>query len=350
MSDELVQYAIAGETDRVLELLQRGAELSPVLLHKTIFAGWAQREDVRVLEVLLDHGADPNSPEEGGATPLHAAAQVGAFPSRSLAVTELLIARGADVNARDDLGRTPLHIAVTTNAVDTVKRLLEAGADGDAADAEGDTPLHACMASYCERVEDLEDVEEAEMAQDTVVMVLEHLLAHGVDLDRTNAADETALAAVLRRPGYPEALVEVLAEAGASLTVPVFATETHVIDPLAAALVQRYSPAFAARLVAAGNDPTRVHDFLGGAVITVATATQPAFARALLDADPELLHWRTALTSSSLLHCAILGDDPEWIRELVERGVDVTAKNKDGLTPREVAQAKGLAVALEALG
>jgi ankyrin repeat protein len=57
--------------------------------------------------LLLDKGANPNAIEnERGLTPLHLAADKG-----RKAMVELLISRGADVNTKDYSGRTPLSYA-----------------------------------------------------------------------------------------------------------------------------------------------------------------------------------------------------------------------------------------------
>ena len=55
---------------------------------------------------LLGNGADPNAPEPGGHSALHAAAARG-----SLDLVEMLVRKGGAVDARDDEGRTPLDTA-----------------------------------------------------------------------------------------------------------------------------------------------------------------------------------------------------------------------------------------------
>jgi ankyrin repeat protein len=56
-------------------------------------------------ELLLAKGADVTARSNGGFTPIHYAASVGAE-----AVAELLLAHHADVNATDDTGETPLRV------------------------------------------------------------------------------------------------------------------------------------------------------------------------------------------------------------------------------------------------
>ncbi len=51
-----------------------------------------------------------------------------------------LLAAGADVNTRDNLGRTPLHYAAEQGYDRIVTALLAAGADAQAKDKQGATP------------------------------------------------------------------------------------------------------------------------------------------------------------------------------------------------------------------
>jgi ankyrin repeat protein len=103
---------------------------SPFLTHR-------DPDSLRILDMLLDAGADPNVHGSFGRTPLHTAAEDG-----RLALARKLIAAGADVEARDELGeRTPLHLAVANGSPQVAAELLAAGADVNSQDANGMTPL-----------------------------------------------------------------------------------------------------------------------------------------------------------------------------------------------------------------
>ena len=83
-------------------------------------------------------GADVNSQDDDGWTPLMAAAGYNANP----AVIELLLKAGADVNAWDSMSMTALSwAAMRSSNPQVIKVLLEAGADVESADVGGDTPL-----------------------------------------------------------------------------------------------------------------------------------------------------------------------------------------------------------------
>src|SRR5262249_27169380 len=93
----------------------------------------AYHNDVRMVHLLLDHGADPNQSTYFG-NPLSHACWRDSFEA-----AELLIARGANVSARDALANfAPLHWAAGTDSPrpQLVKLLLANGADPNAAGGE----------------------------------------------------------------------------------------------------------------------------------------------------------------------------------------------------------------------
>ncbi|KAL4994938.1 ankyrin repeat-containing domain protein [Aspergillus recurvatus] len=77
---------------------------------------------------LLQSGADPNSATWGGHT-------------------LLLLSNGADVNTTDDHGLSPLHAAAETAKVEMVELLFNHGADINAQTHLGLTPLHMSVSS-----------------------------------------------------------------------------------------------------------------------------------------------------------------------------------------------------------
>ncbi|KAI5824976.1 ankyrin, partial [Schizophyllum commune Tattone D] len=91
-----------------------------------------------VVELLLDAGANPNNPTEGGFwSPLHTASSLG-----HVAVVQLLVARGANVSITLDDGRTPLHLAAECGHSTIARLLLGGGADVGAHTRWCWTPLH----------------------------------------------------------------------------------------------------------------------------------------------------------------------------------------------------------------
>ena len=81
--------------------------------------------DADKLELLLEHGADPNLSDDQGATAL-------LLGAGSLEKVRLLLAAGADPNARSNLGNTPLIAAAAyPQSKRVVELLLEHGAEAD---------------------------------------------------------------------------------------------------------------------------------------------------------------------------------------------------------------------------
>jgi hypothetical protein len=92
-----------------------------------------EAEALEAVQVLLDRGADLNTVDNNGQTPMHAAAE-GNFPT----IVQLLADRGAnaDIWKRPDVeGRTPLYIAegfrrgrpqLSRPTIDVITRLMVA--------------------------------------------------------------------------------------------------------------------------------------------------------------------------------------------------------------------------------
>lgn len=90
------------------------------------------REDV--VTRLLQRGANVNSPDLDGDTPLHGAVKTG-----NLNVLRQLLAKGAGVNTRSKLGATPLMWAGGYGQEKAAEILMENGADPRVKDEQGRT-------------------------------------------------------------------------------------------------------------------------------------------------------------------------------------------------------------------
>ena len=93
-----------------------------------------------IVYYLVEHGADVNSQNIIGETPLHCVAlrQSGC----SLGVAQFLVERGSYVYAEDHGRRTALYNAVKSGNLELVRWLVEQGLDVNVQDRFGDTPLH----------------------------------------------------------------------------------------------------------------------------------------------------------------------------------------------------------------
>ena len=119
--------AVAHMKEGVAELTRPAASL-----HEAIM-----RRDVSLVEVMLRDGANVDSTDDDGMTPLHLASLGG-----ETQICRILIEEGADVNATDSRGLAPLTLAVLADQRGLVLLLLSSGANIDARDATGFTALH----------------------------------------------------------------------------------------------------------------------------------------------------------------------------------------------------------------
>ena len=174
----LLEGVLNGNMKEARAALADGANVngSPRLPIPPISAAAAMNE-VGMVKLMIEHGADPNCPANRdmvspstdigvniceGDRPLHVAAKLG----RLEIVRLLLNWAGADPNTTNKTGRTPLMAACACldNRAEVVRSLLGAGADATLEEENGYTALH--VVGYYGRI-DLVDMLHAE-APDTL--------------------------------------------------------------------------------------------------------------------------------------------------------------------------------------
>jgi ankyrin repeat protein len=108
--------------------------------------------DVRIMQMLVEKGADPMLATEEKVTPLMAAAGLGrrvnghmdrtaTEEKEALEAVKFLVELGADVHASTETGLTAMHGAAYTGGNTIVRFLAERGAQVDVQDKFGQTPL-----------------------------------------------------------------------------------------------------------------------------------------------------------------------------------------------------------------
>ena len=278
-------------------------------LHESII----YKRDVKVIQKLLDHGADvtvehnrwaggnfrPSSP----LTPLHLAAYVGS-PTE---VIELLIERGADVKARDENGLTPLHLAAGNNGNShIVQYLLSRGADSNARDANGETPLHlAAKGDLCRR-------HEAHCR-----FLVSHLLYNSADTNALNNEGDSPLHFAISS-ALDRSLIRMLLEFGADPALMNSEGATALHMALALPRYRRDEHANTLGIVNALLDSGMDVNIRSGP----ATGSQQ---EGLGLATP--LHWVMYYSRSN----------DEVAKDLVRRGADLQATNQLSETPCQLA-------------
>ncbi len=145
------------DNSRVVQLLlQRGVDINvrdknqATPLHFASYYGHPE-----VVEVLLDHGAWANAEDIRGQTPLHQVVlsnhdyhsfwmgpwHLKDHTGRVVRLVQQLLERGADVNAQNKDHETPLHLASRLRLHEMARFLLKHGADVNVKNFEGKSPL-----------------------------------------------------------------------------------------------------------------------------------------------------------------------------------------------------------------
>jgi ankyrin repeat protein len=152
-------------SDVISRLLERGANpnltlKAPLLMRQhstgdpslgdgaTPLMRAAKVPDLALMQELLAHGANPNLALRNGTTVLMSVAARAGRPQPSeqttIDVIAALLDHGADINSVNSSGQTPLHLAIGRG--DSIVRFLaEKGAPLDAKDSSGRTPLDVAM-------------------------------------------------------------------------------------------------------------------------------------------------------------------------------------------------------------
>ncbi|XP_061163403.1 ankyrin repeat domain-containing protein 27-like isoform X2 [Saccostrea echinata] len=111
-------------------------------LHKA-----CQAQNLDLVKLFINKGAQVNVHTKKGITPLHLAAI-----NKSTQIVLHLLKHNAKVNARDNYGDTPLHLACYKSCKDTVDCLLMYQAKVNISNSIGNTPLHIAVKTGYEAV------------------------------------------------------------------------------------------------------------------------------------------------------------------------------------------------------
>ena len=133
--------AVCGENVDILSLLlEHGADVDGRSMSGNTALHRASRsrrsENLEAGKCLLDHGADINARNVGGYIPLIYAAY-----GENVEFARMLLERGARTIDHDDSGQTSLHWAVRGGRIQAVRLILEHGADVNARNNAGKTPF-----------------------------------------------------------------------------------------------------------------------------------------------------------------------------------------------------------------
>jgi ankyrin repeat protein len=146
----------------------------------------AAEPSAELVQLLLDHKADPNAPDKWGVTALMSA--------NTAAKVKLLVAAGANTEAKDSEGETALIKAASRGDVAVAGALLDNGANVNTTDNKGSSALLSSLDS-----ENLAHGEEREtLPRRRLEVARRLLLAKSIDVNAQNSDGETALMRAVR--------------------------------------------------------------------------------------------------------------------------------------------------------
>ncbi|XP_072032648.1 uncharacterized protein [Amphiura filiformis] len=137
---------VAGEVELIKELVKY-VDVDAVDNEKHTAVHFATVSGLyNCIELLIEHGADPGTPDIHGAYPVHYAAQMCGEPKTAVTgikcLQSLLSKGGSHVNCKDEGGKSPLLWASSAGSSKACKLLVDHGADINLADNDGLTAVH----------------------------------------------------------------------------------------------------------------------------------------------------------------------------------------------------------------
>ena len=152
---ELINAVTNGNIKLVNELIQAGANVNAKNSNGvTALMAASQDGHLDCIDILLSNGADVNAKDNRGRTAL----MFASFSGLTHKCMEMLLARGADVNAKNNTGITALMLACREGHISCIKMLVAKGADVNAKDNKGRTALmYASQKGHSEAVKFLKE-------------------------------------------------------------------------------------------------------------------------------------------------------------------------------------------------
>ena len=336
----------------------------------------AMWEDPAVCQVLIDAGADIETKDDMGRSPLHWSCRSGALDAVKMLVeagagvrgidsegsTCLIFAassghtetvcylaglKDVDLNHSGNHGRTALHCALKGGYADVVEVLIDAGADIEARNNEGGSALHVVSAYQPQFVKMLvragAGVRATDNRGDTCLLLAADFgntetVRYLVNLPEVdvNHRDSDGCTAVLLAAwkNHPD-VVEVLIDAGADMEVQ----DEHGHSPLHLACCSR-ALAVVKMLVRAGAG-VRVTNNGGGSCLELAATNADTETVRTLLCMPEVDVNQSNDRGYTPLHFAVSMQHSDVVQLLIDAGADIEAKDVQGTTPLHCACSAG---------
>jgi ankyrin repeat protein len=378
---EMIDAARTGDTDKVKQLLAKGADINAPAPESgdTPLLAAIDKSQWSTAEYLLTQRPDLRLEDKNGNSPLYLAVSRG---DSALALVNLLLAAGAPVDLGpkhgDNAGATALHIACATGANGCVASLLHHGASAAKPTPSGATPLHAAAIGGDQQTIDLlcnagGSVTALNADKRTPLhncgitgnaRAAAALIRHGAPVDDADAEDCTPLmrAAMANHAEVATLLLDhgadpnVIVRTGSTPTNPLFVAATHGHDevvrillakganvtakgdgvPSPAEAAKRNGHAAAAKLISAAIKKKKAEE---NEASTAAKEAQDLWQRIVLSAaqrDQERLRalvsdkaFASLSVDARLIAACALGD-AEIARDMLQAGADPNKPCNDG--------------------
>jgi len=302
-ANTLYEAAAYGDVELAKTLISSGADVNtPNSWGWTPLYFAVSNGHRNIARLLIENGADFHGADEDGITLLHRVVERGYMD-----IATLLVDKGVDVNAKSDSGQTPLHFASRSCNRELTKLLITKGADINAKNNIGHTSLHIA----------------ARNAQKDIV---ELLLAKGADFKAQTSNGRTA-AGVAKENGHTE-IVELLRKhANQSGTTEEIMT---IHDYAAVGDMEQIE-----LLVSKGMD-------VNAKTQRGATALHWAAYQGRRDVAECLISNGAGINTKdnygfTPLHLAVIRGQKDMVELLIAKGVDINVRNNAGQTPLKLA-------------
>ncbi|QYS95164.1 Protein SSH4 [Trichoderma simmonsii] len=282
-----------GDLPLVDYLLKEGAVAENVSeMFGTALTAAAEGGNIAVAKRILTEGIDVNA--TGGA--YHTALQAAAHNGRA-AMVDLLLEKQANVNLRHGSNRTALEAAIEQGYWRIALNLLDHRAEFNATETEGTSPLQMAIRS-------------------SLGLIVQRLINDGADVNCDGSIEESPLC--LAVVSEDESMFKMILEAKPNL-------RTKFKDgssPLSCAVKRNKSSMVQALLDAGVRDQRALEDAVSIGNISIVDMFLKVLEKPISE-----IH---IAGSRSLVHLSIEKGQVEVLRALVERGADLSVKDKYG--------------------
>ncbi|HEX2950982.1 MAG TPA: ankyrin repeat domain-containing protein [Armatimonadota bacterium] len=326
--DQMESYGDDASTKQFTNILKLLVEVLPSEDRKAAEAELAKRntdaDQLAIVTLLLDQGADANAVDIHGMTPLLAAAKTG-----EMSLVTVVLQHGANPLAKDKNECSFLHYAAKSGDDGMVNLALEKGCDAKARDIYRNTPLHYALGVIATSDQDFIGgmVNFFSSAMTDMLSSMLEELPENVMAGLT-AEQKTRITELLEKRAQDpaEPMVKALVEHGADVNAVNINGDTALLGAAA-----RGAGESVKLLVSRGADIKAANENGETVLYNAAVSGNIDAVKYLCDKGCSV-NCRTE-DGSTPLHAAAEHANGEMVEVLISKGANVTASDENGVTP-----------------